>query len=130
MERFKLLVAPLLFCASQSASEETQTGEVLSLTKQLSELHTQLDGKTITLTGGLGTFIGDRIYFLNDLGRFEVQFDAGREARRLIEGCQINPWGDTEARCLFEVDAELMVSESYSLADGGEVKLIVYDVRQ
>lgn len=131
MKWSSLVAAPLLTLAlaGPASAEETQTGEVLALMRQISDLHAQLDGKTATLSGGLGTLIGDTIYFQSDLGRFQVQFDAGREARRLIEGCEISLFGNVESRCVFEVDAELRVSESYNLADGGEIELIVYNVR-
>lgn len=123
--------AALVFTAlvSPAHSEETQTSEVLSVMQQISSLHSSLNGMTATLMGGLGTIIGDQIYFQSDLGRFRVQFDAGREARRRIEGCSITLFGNVESRCVFEVDAELRVSESFNLADGGEIRLIVYNVR-
>lgn len=131
MKWSSLVVAPLItfVLAGQAPAEEYQTGEVLALVEQISELHAQLNGKTATFSGGLGTIFGDTIYFQSDLGSFKVQFDAGREARRLIEGCQITLFGNVESRCVFEVDAELVVSERYSPADGGTIELIVYNVR-
>lgn len=132
MMKLSAKIGAALVCAalvSPAHSEETQTAEVLSVMQQIASLHSSLNGMTATLTGGLGTIVGDQIYFQSDLGRFRVQFDAGREARRRIEGCSITLFGNVESRCVFEVDAELRVSESFNLADGGEIRLIVYSIR-
>ena len=82
------------------------------------------------MKGAIGTFIGDSLYFKNDHGRFEVQFDAGRNARKSIEGCELEWFGWANSKCIVEVDAELVVEEVYSFAEGGEVSLIVYALRK
>ena len=68
-------------------------------------------------------------YFKNDHGQFAVQFDAGRSARKSIEGCELELFGWANSDCIVEVDAEIAVEKAYGFADGGEVKLIVYNVR-
>jgi len=108
---------------------ETQTEVVNGIVAQIESLHASLNGKTITATGAVGTLIGETLYFVNAAGKFKVQFDAGREDRRRIEGCEVPLFGDADPKCIFTVDAELSVSEPYTLADGGEVRLIIYDVK-
>ena len=92
-------------------ADETQTAEVRQIVAQLSKLHQSLAEKTVTLKGALGTFVGDDIYFKNDNGMFEVQFDAGRMARKKIDGCQLNWFDWSKSKCLFEVDAEISISD-------------------
>ena len=110
-------------------SSETQTQEVTNILAQIKALHSSLAGKTITATGVVGTFRGDTVYFVNSEGRFVVQFDAGREDRRRIEGCEIALFGDADPKCVFEVDAELAVAKPFTLPDGGEIRLIIFDVK-
>lgn len=124
-----LILVLYLFPAGAKASEQTQTDQVLGIVELIRAAHNELDGMTVTLTGGLGTIFGDQLYFQHDLGRFAVQFDAGRDARRKIEGCSITLFGNVDSRCVFEVDAELRASSSYKLSDGGEMELIIYAVR-
>lgn len=115
--------------AGAVVAQETDTLEVTRIIGEIAQRHAALSGKTITMTGTLGTYISDNIYFANEDGFFEVQFDAGREARRRIEGCLVTPFGTSSSQCVFEIDAELVVAERFDLADGGEIKLIVYEVR-
>ena len=82
------------------------------------------------MKGALGTFVGEAIYFKNDNGMFEVQFDAGRAARKKIEGCQLDWFVWSKSKCLFDVDAEISISEAFSLAEGGKITLIIYDIRE
>lgn len=129
LSNFVLVSVTSLFPAWAKASDQTQTEEVLGILEFMKAAHNELDGMTVTLTGGLGTIFGDQLYFQHELGRFTVQFDAGREARRKIEGCSITLFGNIDSRCVFEVDAELRASSSYKLSDGGEMELIIYAVR-
>lgn len=114
---------------SPAKSQENQTEDFNKLFQMLKVAHSAFNGMSVTLEGGLGTIIGDTIYFQNELGRFPVQFDAGREARRKIEGCEISLFGNAPSRCIFEVDAELLVTSEYTLSEGGRITLIVYNVR-
>lgn len=111
-------------------AEETDTVEVLAAVDQMAKIHASLEGKTVTMRGAIGTMIGDTLYFKNDHGQFAVQFDAGRNARKSIEGCELEWFGWANSDCIVEVDAEIAIETAYDFADGGEIKLIVYEVRE
>lgn len=113
-----------------ASAEETDTIEVMQTIEQMAKLHASLKGKTVTMNGAIGTMIGDTLYFKNDHGQFKVQFDAGRNARKLIEGCELEWFGWANSDCIVEVDAEIEIDTAYDFADGGEIKLIVYEVRR
>lgn len=119
--------------AGSAAAQMADTSEVRVTVSQIARLHAGLDGKIIDVTGALGTLIGDTLYFRSADGLLsddliEVQFDAGREARRLVEGCSITLFGNADPRCVFDVEAELDVIEPYNLPDGGRIRLIILDV--
>ena len=82
------------------------------------------------MKGAIGTFITDSLHFKNQHGQFDVQFDAGRKARKSKEGREVEWFGWANSNCIVEVDAELEVDEAFSFANGGKIKLIVYDVRK
>ena len=132
MRRNNFLMA--LFCglsfAPAASAQDTDTAEVMAAVDQMAKIHASLQGKTITMRGAIGTLIGDSLYFKNDHGQFAVQFDAGRNARKSIGGCKLEWFGWANSDCIVEVDAEIAIKEAYTFADGGEVKLIVYDVRK
>ncbi len=115
--------------ASGAMAQDTNTTEVMTAIDEMAAIHASLQGKTVTMRGAIGTLIGDNLYFKNDQGRFSVQFDAGRNARKSIDGCELEWFGWANSDCIVEVDAEIAIEEVYDFADGGQVKLIVYDVR-
>lgn len=112
-----------------ASAEETDTAEVMRIYKRMEELHSSLVGKTLTIRGAIGTLIGDALYLKNDMGQFDVQFDAGRNARRKVENCELEWFGWENSECIFEFDAEIAIEEPYDFAKGGELKLIIYEVR-
>lgn len=90
----RIALATFMACACNSAvAQDTDTVEVREMLAHMQELHSSLHGMTITMTGAIGTTIGDLLYFKNDDGRFQVQFDAGRSARKSIEGCELEWFG-------------------------------------
>lgn len=117
------------FAPNVVSAEETQTEEVRTILNEIEILHASLAGKTITMRGAIGTFIGDQLYIKNDDGQFKVQFDAGRSARQLIEGCELEWFGWANSECVFEFDAEIKIEKEFTFADGGEIVLIVYELR-
>lgn len=119
-----------LFNISGVAAQEPDTSAVMATVAQISELHASLNEKAVTMRGGIGTLIGDNLYFKNDHGQFSVQFDAGRSARKAIEGCKLEWYGWANSDCIVEVDAEIVIETAYSFSEGGEIKLIVYNVRK
>ena len=127
----RIALATFMACACNSAvAQDTDTVEVREMLAHMQELHSSLHGMTITMTGAIGTTIGDLLYFKNDDGRFQVQFDAGSSARKSIEGCELEWFGWANSNCIVEVDAEIAVTTEYNFADGGAIKLIVYEVRR
>ena len=124
---FSLVFASL---GAGAAAEDTDTAEVMQTVEQMAKLHASLSGKTVTMGGAIGTIFGDTLYFKNDFGQFSVQFDAGRNARKSIEGCELEWCGWANSDCIVEVDAEISIETEYDFADGGELKLIVYEVRR
>ena len=131
MQRNNFIAAILcgLIFGSAASAQDTDTTEVMAAVEQMTKIHASLQGKTITMRGAIGTLFGDSLYFKNDHGQFAVQFDAGRSARKSIEGCELELFGWANSDCIVEVDAEIAVEKAYGFADGGEVKLIVYNVR-
>jgi hypothetical protein len=124
-----MLITLMILLPSIACAESTQTKSVLATTDKISGLYNSLSGKTVTMRGAIGTKIGDQLYFKNDHGQFKVQFDAGRAARKKIEGCKIEWIGWKNSKCLHEVDAEIKLDGKYSLSDGIDLDLIVYEIR-
>ena len=129
MSFLKVLPLVVLACSTPALSEVIQTTEVTEIVKKMTELHASLNGKTVTMKGAIGTLLSDELFFKNEDGQFSVQFDAGRAARKKVEGCELEWFDWAKSKCLFEVDAEIVVDEPFSFADGGKIKLIVYDIR-
>jgi len=125
-----LVLTTVLFSSTATLAQNTQTTEVEEIVRDISAAYTSLNGKTITLRGAIGTLFGDSIYFANANGRFEVQFDAGRTARKKIANCELNMFDWQRSDCTVEVDAEILIKEPFSFAEGTEVTLIVYEVRE
>ena len=131
----RLSYFPALFLTATMGShlanaEETNTAEVLDTVSQISALYSSLEGKTISMTGAIGTLISDTLYLKNDDGKFKVQFDAGRAARKQIAGCELEFFGWANSDCIVDVDAEIMIEDKFSLADGVEITLIVYELER
>ncbi len=120
----------LLSTTGASSAQETQTSEVDTIVRGISSAYTALGGKTITMRGAIGTAYGDTIYFINPRGRFEVQFDAGRTARKKIADCEVSIFDWQRSNCFVEIDAEILIKEPFSFPSGAEVTLIVYEIRE
>ena len=122
----------LLFACSATAvtAQDTDTATVMQTVEEMAELHASLNGKTVKMRGAIGTLIGETLYFKNDDGQFAVQFDAGRNARKTIEGCELEWFGWANSNCIVDIEAEITIEKVYDFADGGEIKLIVYDVQK
>lgn len=101
------------FGALPAAAEELPT---------LADALSALVGTEVTATGhiGRGLDIMDKeaiSFALPDRTTFPVVFDAGRNARRALEGCQFKMFGGTP--CPATISAEIEM-------DGSRVRLIVF----
>jgi len=90
----------------------------------LEETVATINGKDVTVAGwiGSGLVLGDDeaiSFALEDRTTFKVIFDAGRDARRQLEGCEFKFFGGTP--CPAVVNAEIEI-------DGSNIKLIVFDL--
>ena len=91
----------------------------------LAELRTGLVGREITVTGhiGAGLDISDNeaLSFRDQEGNiYPVIFDAGRTARKSLEGCEFAMFGGGSP-CAMDGKAEVEL-------DGSSLRLIVYEV--
>lgn len=108
------IVFPLMAALVAPAAAET-----------LAELRIGLTGKEITVAGHIGTGldIGDdeALSFRDDEGNiYPVVFDAGRTARKSLEGCEFAMFGGGSP-CAMEGRAEVEL-------DGSRLRLIIYEV--
>lgn len=122
----------LLFCgalviASGSAHAET---DFLAKISEIAGMYRELDGTELTSRGAIGTMIGENLYFKNELGQFQVIFDAGREARRAIEGCELEWFGWQNSDCIVEIDAEISIDDTFEFSQGVQPKLIIFGIRR
>ena len=111
MRRFTLL---LLASLGSPAAAET-----------LAELRTGLTGREVAVTGhiGSGLDLGDdeALSFRDAEGNvYPVIFDAGRTARKALEGCEFAMFGGGSP-CAMDGKAELEL-------DGSRLRLIIYEV--
>ncbi len=75
------------------------------------------------MRGVIGTLFGNALYVKNDHGQFKVQFDAGRSARKFIEGCELELFGWANSNCVVDFDVEIAIEEPYDFAQGGEFNI-------
>jgi len=77
----------------------------------------------------LGTFITEDLTFVDNTGSYDVKLDAGREARRSLEGCEVNPFDWKLSDCIISGRAELTVDfPNSSVSDGYEIDLIIFEM--
>ena len=98
-----------------------------SLTLAYRDIHEQ----EIPIRGAIGTVYGDTLYFMDSTGHYPIVLDAGRAARRSLEGCEINPFLDADRNpCQISGMAEIEVDwkDSENLADGFKTQLIVFEL--
>ena len=93
--------------------------------ESLAEMRVDLTGREITVTGhiGSGLEIGDdeALSFRDAEGNiYPVIFDAGRTARKSLEGCEFAMFGGGSP-CAMEGKAEVEL-------DGSHLRLIIYEV--
>lgn len=91
----------------------------------LEELRTGLAGREIGISGhiGSGLDLGDdeALSFRDAAGNvYPVVFDAGRAARKALDGCQFKMFGGGSP-CVMEGKAEVEL-------DGSRIRLIVYEI--
>jgi hypothetical protein len=130
---FNMLYSLLFACSATAVTAQdtdTDTATVIQIVEEMAELHASLNGKTVKMRGAIGTLFGEALYFKNDDGQFSVQFDAGRNARKTIEGCELEFFGWANSNCIVDIEAEITIETVYDFADGGEIKLIIYDVQK
>ncbi len=53
-----------------------------------------------------------------------------REARRKIEGCEVNWSGWENSQCIFVADVEISIDQDFQFAQGIQPKLIVVEIRE
>lgn len=94
---------------AHAQEREIRTAEAMEIIEQIQALNGRLDGMTATLRGAISSMSGDPIMLTNDLGSFEIQFDAGREARRLVADCPSVTLNWSRSNCIFDVDVEFQV---------------------
>ncbi|MDP3197650.1 hypothetical protein [Tabrizicola sp.] len=91
----------------------------------LAELRNGLTGREITVSGHIGTGLDigdDEALSFRDLdgNTYPVVFDAGRTARKTLEGCKFAMFGGGSP-CAMDGKAELEL-------DGSRLRLIIYEV--
>ncbi len=108
--------AALATCACLSGAGHAET---------LSDLRTSFVGREIAIAGHIGTSLdlGDEeaLIFRDAEGNiYPVTFDAGRKARKSLEGCKFAMFGGGSP-CAMEGKAEVEL-------DGSHIRLIIYEV--
>lgn len=112
--RFHRLILASTFIAPTAIAAET-----------LSELRENIGGREVTISGHIGTGLemmdNEALSFRDGDGNiYPVVFDAGRDARRQLEGCKFAMFGGGTP-CALEGMAEIEL-------DGSRLRLIVYAV--
>ncbi len=126
-----VICASALLSFSQNVNaEEMQTKDVNIILGKIERLYEELNGKTATIYGAIGTLIGDQLYLKNDSGTYEVIFDAGRNARKQIQACELEWFGWKNSECRFEFDVEYQIEKSDEISDGKKIRLIVFALRE
>lgn len=125
----QLLLASLAFALSSvSASAEGMP----EFEKSVREKYKAYDGKEIDIEGAIGTWYGgEKIYFYDSSGRYAILLDAGRAARKSIEGCKIDDYVEPHKNpCPITGKAEVKIDwdDSKNFASGIEVGLIVFEL--
>lgn len=115
MSRNAELLATLALAASLANPAQSET---------LDELRGDISGREVSISGHIGTGLdwGDdeALHFRDTAGHvYPVVFDAGRDARRSLEGCEFKMFGGTP--CAMSGMAEIEL-------DGSRIRLIVYRV--
>ncbi|MCT4553230.1 MAG: hypothetical protein N4A53_00930 [Pelagimonas sp.] len=128
----KSLLALSVGCATIFATTPAAIAETMPDFETMARAAYQSqDGKEIEIEGAVGTQYGDRLYFYDASGRFPILLDAGRAARKSLEGCEINSFMEpSENPCLITGKAEVQIDwdESKNFADGIKVRLVVFEL--
>lgn len=125
----RLLVIGALL-AGPALAEPPKLKNTADAHKVLSHIYQILDGQEIPVEGAVGTTFGDVLYLVDQHGRYRVTLDAGREVRKQLEGCQVNPFVRDQSNCrgvgMAEVHADW---ENLSVSKGVAIELIVYELK-
>ena len=116
-----------MFAAGAAIAEEYSMSWVSNaITDALKEVH----GSEVPIKGAIGVAYGDEIRFCDETGVYDVKLDAGREARKTIEGCKFECdfRSPSENQCQITGMAEIEVQ--WDRGGGGRgfpISLIIYD---
>jgi hypothetical protein len=93
----------------------------------LADLRTKMSGAEVEITGHIGTGLDmmdkEALHFRDAEGTtYQVVFDAGRDARKKLAGCEFAMFGGGKP-CAFSGKAELEWN-------GSQLRLIVFEVSQ
>jgi uncharacterized protein YdeI (BOF family) len=125
----KLLLATLAFALNSVPASSEGMPE---FEKSVRETYKAYDGKEIDIEGAIGTWIGgETLYFYDSSGLYTILLDAGRAARKSIDGCEINRHVEPhKSPCRITGKAEVKIDwdDSNNFASGIEVGLIVFEL--
>ena len=112
------------------AAQENEFTKLVEMRDGMIRVYEELlDEEEVDIEGAIGTFITDNLTFVDATGSYDVKLDAGRQVRRNIEGCEVNPFAWEQSNCIIKGRAEIEVDlDDSSLADGFEVNLIIFEV--
>lgn len=124
----RLLIAGALL-AGPALAEPPKLKNTEDAHKVLSHVYQILDGQEIPVEGAVGTTFGEALYLVDQHGRYRVTLDAGRQVRKQLEGCKVNPFVPDQSNCRGVGMAEVRADwEGLSLSEGVAIELIVYEL--
>lgn len=119
-----LFIATLILVPTALSAQGTD-----ELDGKIRDFYSDVDGKEVSIKGAIGTFISDTLKFGDTSGIYDVIFDAGRNARKSIEGCEINLFSLQASNCFIEGKAEIVVDwNEGDPGDGYPIKLSIYEM--
>ena len=138
------MVTLLLLCGLLQVSDaraDTSESDFLHKWNQVEALYHEIDGSDVSLTGAIGTMVGDDLFLASqDVdGLIHVELEAGRQARDAIQGCSVigmtggREEGFTKRKdgCMVEVKGEAKIGFDYPVfAPHYTLKLYVYELRR
>ncbi len=119
-----VLLAPVLGIAQDDAVTGTA-----DMAETVREAYRVLDGQEVRVEGAVGMFAGRLLYFVDETGRYSLKLDAGRDIRRQIEACEVNPYDFANSPCQVVGMAEVSAGvDDDDVADGINIELVLYSV--
>jgi hypothetical protein len=101
----------------------------ISVENRMKIVYRGINGSEVELKGAIGTFITDQIKYADNSGVYDVLLDAGRDARKSIEGCEIQLFAPEKSPCQIIGKGELVIDlDDGNLGSGFGVKISIYEL--